>query len=290
MEQTATNAFLGSSQQKKFFTLLSLYIGMVASILVSATQSTMLPVAALEIGGADYYTLVSALPGVLAVTLLPLYGNIAMKNPAIKGRLMGVSMLLNAMVFLSRVFATNMWQIIIPGLLYGTIQPSLYVLGYSYIRDIYDSKKAAYYLGFTATMVSIGQLVGPALGGVIMEATSWRMVSHLIWPLFLIAGICALCGVNVKKEDVRELARNARFDFWGAISLTLCLGSITLVLSLLSSFIPAGSTMFYILLVVFALSLVSFILSVSKKQGTLSFLWWYSGIGIPWLSPALSFL
>lgn len=266
MANELRNAFLDAPAKKKTFSLLALYIGFVASILVSATQSTMLPVAAAEIGGSEFYTLVSTLSGVVGVMLLPLYGYISARNPAIKGRLMGASFLVNAAVFLSRAFVSNMWQIIIPGMLYGMIPPSVYVLGYSYIKDIYDSKRAAYYLGFSATMVSIGQLVGPALGGVIMDAGSWRMVNHMIWPLFLAAGACALLGVNVSKDDVKELARNARFDFWGAVSLTLCLASITLALSLISSFAPFGSTLSNVLLAVFLVSLVSFILSVVKMK------------------------
>lgn len=258
-------AFLAAPAKKKLFTLLVLYIGFVGSILTSATQSTMLPIAAAEIGGAEFYTLVSTLSGVVGVMMLPLYGYISAKNPAVKGRLMAGSLLINALVFLSRVFVTNMWQIIIPGMLYGLIPPTIYVLGYSYIRDIYDSKKAAYYLGFSATMVSIGQLAGPALGGLIMDAGSWRLVNHMIWPLFLISGVFALLGVNVKKEEVKELARDSSFDFWGAISLTVCLASITLALSG-TSFAPFGSALSNTFFIVFAVSLVSFILSVVKMK------------------------
>ncbi|WP_415932301.1 MFS transporter, partial [Zhenpiania hominis] len=176
------NAFLAAPGKKKTLTLMALYIGLIASILTSATQSTMLPIAAQEIGGADYYTLVSTLSGVIGVMMLPLYGYITAQNPAIKGRLMGISLLINAAVFFSRVLATDMWQIIIPGMFYGLIPPTVYVVGYSFIRDIYDSKKAAYYLGFSATMVSIAQLAGPTVGGLIMDAGSWRYVNHLIWP------------------------------------------------------------------------------------------------------------
>lgn len=261
-----SNAFLRAPRKKKLFTLMALYVGFVASILTSATQSTMLPVAAMEIGGAEYYTLVSSLAGTVGVILLPLYGFLSAKYPSIKGKLMGVSLLINALVFVSRVFVKDMWQIIIPGMLYGMIAPTIYVLGYSYIRDLYDAKKAAYYLGFSATMVSIGQLVGPALGGVIIDAGGWRLVNHIIWPLFLISGFFALIGVNVKAEDVRELARDVGFDFWGAISLILCLGSITLALSLVSTFAPLGSSLSNILLVIFIVSLVSFVLSVMKMK------------------------
>ena len=265
------NAYLSAPKSKKLLTLFSLYIGFVGSILVSATQSTMLPIAALEIGGADYYSLVATLSGVVGIVCLPLYGYIAAKNPAIKGKLMGVSLLINAVVFFSRTLVTSMWQIIIPGMLYGLIPPTIYVVGYSIVRDIYDAKKAAYYLGFSATMVSIGQLVGPTVGGMIMDAGSWRVVNHLIWPLMLVAGLFALLGVHVKKEDVMDLARNVRFDYWGAISLALFLGCLNLALSIGTSFAKFGTLPSNLLFITAAVALVSFIVSI-RKMGTEAFL------------------
>lgn len=264
MEQQ--NAFQAAPAYKKRLTLMALFVGLIGSILVSATQSTMLPVAAQEIGGAEYYTLVSAFAGVVGVIMLPFYGYIAVKNPAIKGRLMGVSLLVNAVVFFARVFAADMWQIIIPSLLYGLVAPSIYVLGYSYIRDIYDSKKVVYYLGFTATMVSVAQLFGPALGGVLMDQFGWRVVNHMIWPFLLAAGILALAGVNVKKEEVQDLARDVKFDFWGAVSLVLFLACLTLALSLGSSFAPFGGTFSNTLFLICAVAFVSFVLSLRKMK------------------------
>lgn len=255
------NAFQKAPEKKKFLTLLALYVGIIGSIFVSATSSTMLPAAALEIGGKDIYSLVSTISGVVSVVAMPLYGYIAAKAPHLKTKLFGISMLIGAAVMLSRVFAPSMWAIIIPGALYGLVSAAVYVIGYSMIRDIYDSKKAAVYLGLVGTMQSIGMLVGPALCGVIIDASTWRYVNHLIWPFMLLSGIFALLGVQVSKDDVKELARDMKFDGVGALFLVLFLGGIILALSLCTS----GSTASWILIAVAVIGLIGLIFDIRSK-------------------------
>ena len=259
------NAFLSAPKQKKTLTLLSLYVGIIGSILISASQSTMLPAAAMEIGGKEIYSLVATLTGVVSVAAMPLYGYFAAKDPSIKSKLFGFSMLIGAAVILARAFAPNMWAVIIPGSLYGFVSAGIYVLGYSMIRDIYDREKAGVYLGLVATFQSIGMLVGPTVCGIIIDAASWRYVNHVVWPFLLISGILALLGVKVKKEDVKELAIDAKFDFSGAICLVAFLASFILALSLGSSFAPFGSAASWILFAVAAASLLGLILSIRKK-------------------------
>lgn len=259
------NAFQSAPGRKKTLTLLSLYVGIIGSILISASQSTMLPAAALEIGGTEIYSLVSTLTGVVSVAAMPLYGWFAARNPAVKSKLYAFSMLVGAVVIFARAFARSMWAIIIPGSLYGFVSAGLYVLGYSVIRDVYDREKAGVYLGLVATFQSIGMLVGPAVCGVLIDLGSWRAVNHMIWPFLLVAALLAFAGVNVKKEDVREMAVNTGFDFAGAVCLVVFLASFILALSLGSSFAPFGGLASNLMLVIAAASLVGLILVIRKK-------------------------
>lgn len=258
------NAFQNAPANKKRLSLLALYVGIIGSIFVSATQSTMLPVAAQEIGGADIYPLVSTLTGVIGVVLMPLYGYFAAKNPAIKTPLFSISMLLGAISIFSRCLVTNMWMIIIPGLLYSFASSAIYILGYSTIRDIFDAKAAGVYLGLVATFQSIGMLVGPVICGIIIDTVGWRGVNHMIWPFMLASAILAYCGVRVKKEDVQGNT-NSQFDFPGAVSLVLFLGGIILALSLGSSFAPFGGMFSNLLFALAAVGLVGLICVVRKK-------------------------
>ena len=259
------NAFQSASSRKKFFTLLSLYAGIIGSIMVSATGSTMLPAAAIEIGGKDIYSLATTLSSVLSVVAMPLYGYFAAKNPAIKPRLFALSLIVGAAAMFERVFAQSMVNLIVTGALYGLVSAAVYVLGYSMVREIYDSKKAAVYLGFVGTFQSIGMLVGPTLCGVIIDTLSWRGVNHLIWPFMLLAGIFAIIGVNVKKDDVKDMAIDASFDAVGAVFLVLFLGGLILMLSLGTSFAKFGTTPSYILMAIAAIGLIGLVLVIRAK-------------------------
>lgn len=176
------NAFLEASGRRKKLTLASVYCGLFGAILISSTQSTMLPAAAMEIGGGNIYSLVATLSGVVSVIAMPLFGYFSAKNPALKSKLFSIPMLLSAVVIFTRSIAVNMWQIIIPGMLYGLVSAAIYVVGFSAIRDIFGGKKAAYYLGFVATMQSVGQIVGPTVGGAVMDSGSWRRTGSRVIP------------------------------------------------------------------------------------------------------------
>ena len=260
------NALFAASERQKNLTLASLYCGLFGAILISSTQSTMLPAAAMEIGGENIYSLVATLSGTVSVIAMPLFGYFSSKNPAIKTKLFSISMILSAIVIFTRSIAANMWQIIIPGMLYGLVSAAIYVVGFSIIKDIFDGKKAAYYLGFVATMQSVGQIVGPLVGGTIIDSGSWRNLNHVIWPFLLLAGILSLIGVNVKKEDVIEFCKDVAFDFWGAISLALFLGCLTLALSIGTTFAPFGGLASNLMLAVSAVSLLSLITSIVKLK------------------------
>ncbi len=261
-----SNVFEKAPPEKKKRTLAALYCGLFGALLISSTQSTMLPAAAMEIGGEDIYSLTATLAGIVSVIAMPLYGFFAAKNPAIKTKLFSISMFLAAAVIFIRSIAVNMWMIVIPGMLYGLASAAIYVIGFSVIRDIYDGKKAAYYLGFVATMQSIGQIVGPVAGGAIIDAGSWRYLNHMIWPFLLLSALLSVLGVNVKREEAEELRRDSVFDAWGAVSLAVFLGCLTLALSIGSSFAPFGGTVSNVLLLTSAAALVSLILSMKKMK------------------------
>lgn len=252
------------SKRTRLFTLMAMYIGIVGAIFVSSTTSTMLPLAAQEIGGEKIYSLVNNLSGALSVAIMPLYGYIAAKKPSIKPKLFGVSMIIGAVVMLSRVFVTNMWQMIIPGVLYALPSAAIYVLGYAMIRESFDAQKAGVYLGFVATCQSIGMLIGPTIAGVLMDISSWRAVNHIIWPCMLLSGILAFLASGKKAEE-SAAGSGAKFDAVGAVLLVCFSGGLILALSLGSNLAPFGGMLNNILIVITVVSLVGLVFSIKKK-------------------------
>ncbi|MBR2789700.1 MAG: hypothetical protein IKD70_03670, partial [Eggerthellaceae bacterium] len=72
VQATPANPFAEASSTKKRITLIAVFFAVFASILQSGTLSTMLPLAAADIGGTDYYSLASTIATPLGLAAMPL--------------------------------------------------------------------------------------------------------------------------------------------------------------------------------------------------------------------------
>lgn len=81
--------------------LIGLMFCIFGSMIQSNTFSTLLPYAAKEIGGTEYYSLASTVTGVVSIVLMPLYGYLGARMPEIKrpliAALVGLIILIVAM-------------------------------------------------------------------------------------------------------------------------------------------------------------------------------------------------
>ena len=264
--QALVNPFSKAPDGKKKLFLVGLMLAVFGSICQSTTLSTMLPLAAQDIGGQDIYALASALGAPLGIVGMPLYGYIAARNPSIKIPLMVFSYLVGCAVLLLRIFAFNMWVIIIAMVLWGLVSPATFVLGYSLIRDMYDAKKAGGYLGMCGTAMMLASLIGPIGGGALMTALGWRGINYVILPIMLIGAILIAISVKVTKEEAAPFARaGSSFDFLGTIGLTLFLGGLILGLALGTGMAPYGSMVSNILFALAIIGLVILIVAMKNK-------------------------
>ena len=136
----AVNPFLSASSNKKRMTLIGLYLAVIANMLVSNTNSTMLPAAAADIGGMDIYGLAQAVSGIIGVCAMPIYGFLGARNPALKRWLAGGSLLVGAAVLGIRGIATNMVIVLVANVFWGLVSAGVFAIGFTMIRDIYDKK------------------------------------------------------------------------------------------------------------------------------------------------------
>lgn len=260
------NPFQAAPNQKKLMTVIGTYVAMITSIFISSSSSLLLPAAAKEIGGLEFYPLATTLVSCLSIALMPMFGFIAAKNPAAKRPLAAASFLVAGLIILSRGFAQSMWFIIIPSIFLGVYSPAIYVLGYSTIRDMYDVKKAGVFLGLAGTMQSIGSLAGAPLVGLLTDLAGWRIPFFVIGPLFILAALLVYFGVKVTKDQVKHMvSASATFDLPGALGIVVFLASTILALSL-GRLAPFGSMLNNILWVIAAAALVTLIAIIARKQ------------------------
>lgn len=239
---TIVNPFANAPSMRKMLMLVGIYVCVVGTIFQSATASTLLPTAAAEIGGADIYAVANTLPSVVGVVAMPLWGFFAAKNPAMKRMLFVVSMLAGVICLLGRAFAGDMVFVIVVSMFWGLPSAGLYVVGYSMIRDCYDAKKAGVYLGICATMQSLGMLLGPIVGGLVMDFASWRVACGLMAAVVALGMVLVFFGVSATKEEAAGMATAAgKFDVPGSLAVVVFLGCVICGLSFGSSYLKFGS-------------------------------------------------
>lgn len=262
-----SNPFSEASQAKKAITLAAILCAVFGSILQSATLSTMLPIAAADVGGESYYSLASTIGAPLSIAAMPLWGYIAARSPHLKVPLLMASMACGVLAVALRLIAPNMFVIIGAMFFWGFVSPGVYVIGYALIRDMYDSQKAGFYLGVCSTVIMAAMIVGPIGGGALMTALGWRSLNVLVLPFMIAALVLPAFGVRASKRDCAHLAHaGGKFDVAGTIALCIGLGGLILYLSAGTSLIPFFSMASNILLVVTVVALIIMVRVIVKKQ------------------------
>lgn len=239
---------------------------------MSSINSTLLPIAALEIGGTDIYSMVNTVAGVIGVCFMPLYGNLCQKRPSLKITLFSISFLLAAVCRTLCAFATNIIYLIVVTIIQAPVSAGVFVCGYGLISSMYDRQKTGICLGLCGTFMAFGMVLAPIVGGLVIQYTSWRVMYTICGVMLAITFIVSLFGVKLTKEEADSMVQQGGSpDYVGMVGTMLFLAGIILVLSLCNSFMPFGSVPNTMCLIASAIGLVLVVISV-KKKGNAAFI------------------
>ncbi len=100
-------------------------------------------------------------------------------------------------------------------------------LGSAIVTESFPSSERGRALGITGTMVSIGIVIGPTLGGFIIEGFSWHWIFFVNIPVGIAGTLMTVRFV----PDIKPKGRQ-QFDFLGAVTLFLCLLAFLFALTL----------------------------------------------------------
>jgi EmrB/QacA subfamily drug resistance transporter len=100
-------------------------------------------------------------------------------------------------------------------------------LGVAIVTEAFPGQERGRALGLIGTIVSLGVIIGPTLGGVIIKVLSWHWIFFVNLPVGVIGTLMAWRFV----PNFRPLGRQ-RFDYWGAVTLFISLLALLLALTL----------------------------------------------------------
>ena len=121
--------------------------------------------------------------------------------------------------------AATLEQMVLFRLLQGVFGAALVPLSQSVLLDTYPREKHGAAMAMWGVGVMVGPILGPTLGGYLTEYYNWRWVFFINLPF----GILALLGILAFVSET-EKERDKPIDFFGFALLSLCIGSLQMML------------------------------------------------------------
>ena len=215
-----------------------IFSGLMLVMLLAALDQTIvataLPTIVGDLGGLSHLAWVTSAFLLAQTAVTPIYGKL--------GDLYGRKRILQSAIALFLVgsalcgLAGGMSELIAFRAIQGLGAGGLIVLIQAVVGDVVPPRERGKYQGLFGAVFGVASVAGPLLGGVIVEATSWRWIFYVNLPIGLIA--LAVIGSTLPATQARS---HPVIDYLGAGLLAAALSAIVLVASLGGTSWPWGS-------------------------------------------------
>ena len=245
------------TRQAKIVIIIALMLGMALAALDTTIVGTAMPSIVGKLGGFSLYSWVFSAYLLTSTTTVPIYGKLA----DLYGRkplfLAGTALFLLGSV--TSGLAQSMEQLIIFRALQGLGAGAVLPLVLTIIGDIFDLSERAKVQGFFSGVWGVASVIGPAIGGLIVDHFSWRWVFYINVPFGLLSAL--LLTIAFKEQVIRS---KPTLDYAGTLALS---GSIV---ALLFALLQGGSSWAWIspqsiLLFTLFVVLMAFFLWLEKR-------------------------
>jgi EmrB/QacA subfamily drug resistance transporter len=178
-----------------------------------------------ELGGMAYYTLLVTIFSLTSAITRPIAGKLG----DLYGRktIMNVALITFAVSALGCGMSTSVLVMLFFRALQGIGCGFIAVNVFALIGDIWEKKPRATVLGIQGTITSLAIVLGPILGGLLVDHLSWRYIFYVALPIALIPLV--IC--NVVLPGTTHSGKNTKIDFLGALLLICSTGPLLLALT-----------------------------------------------------------
>jgi len=196
--------------------ILAIYAGLMTALLLAAIDQTVvataLPRIVSDIGGLTNYSWVVTSYLLASTVTVPLYGKLSDVHGRRTLFFVAISIFLVGSALCG--LAQNMTQLVLFRAVQGLGAGGLFPLALSTVGVIVPPRDRGRYQGLIGAVFAAASIIGPALGGLIVDHTTWRWIFYINLPVGALAFV--VVGVTMPKRTEK---REHSIDYRGAALL-----------------------------------------------------------------------
>jgi EmrB/QacA subfamily drug resistance transporter len=223
-ETTPTQKATYQKGKVRTFIMIGLALGMLIASLDQTVVGTSLPRIVAELGGMSLFAWVITAYLLSETITTPIWGKMSDRIGRKPIFMTGMAIFLGGSILAG--FSNSMEMLIICRFIQGIGSGALMPVAMATVADLYAPTERAKIQGLLGAVFAVATIIGPLLGGFIVDTTTWRWVFYVNLPV----GVAAIAVTSLKfPNQVKSVFK--RIDFPGIAFLSASLASILLVIT-----------------------------------------------------------
>ncbi len=203
--------------------LASVMLAMFMAAVEATIVATAMPSIVGDLGGFSLFSWVFSVFLLMQAVTIPIYGKLADLYGRKPVFVFGTAVFLLGSLLCG--FARTMQMLIFFRLVQGLGTGAVQAIATTIVGDIYTLEERARVQGYLSSVWGISSVVGPALGGVMVQYVNWAWVFWLNIPI----GVLAVLGITLFLAEKVEKKQH-KIDYLGSALLFVSISSLMVVL------------------------------------------------------------
>lgn len=250
----------GAASRRSFiFVYIALMLSMFLGALDQTIVSTALPTIVGELGNVEAMAWIITAYTLSLTVAMPVYGKL---SDVIGSRHLFI--IAQSIFVISSMlcgFSQSTLQLAIFRFMQGLGGGGLMILSQTIIAELVPVKDRAKFMAPMGMMFAVAAIVGPLLGGILLDLASWPFVFWINAPLGILTVIIAWLYLHVPTRSGRF-----SFDIPGFVVLSISVGAMTLLFDWLSAGTSLMATKSLIALAIIIVGVISFFLIERRSK------------------------